>query len=114
MLGILWQQTAAAAPRSMFKAGGRQKNGTSHFCPLQRKQKLSQDSLANFLYLRGTWVAQSVKSPTLDFGSGHDVRLRSMLGSTFSMESTRASLLPLPPPLLLPLLMHAHVLSFSL
>ena len=24
---------------------------------------------------RGTWVAQSVKHPTLDFGSGHDLRV---------------------------------------
>ena len=25
--------------------------------------------------LRGTWVAQSVEYPTLDFGSGHDLRV---------------------------------------
>ena len=28
---------------------------------------------------RGTWVAQLVKHPTLDFGSGHDLRV---LGSS--------------------------------
>ena len=26
--------------------------------------------------LRGTWVAQLVKGPTLDFGSGHDLMVR--------------------------------------
>ena len=39
--------------------------------------------------LRGTWVAQSVKSVTLDFGSGHDLRaikLSLMSGSTLGME----------------------------
>ena len=25
------------------------------------------------IHSRGTWVAQSVKRPTLDFGSGHDL-----------------------------------------
>ena len=25
---------------------------------------------------RGTWVAQSVEEPTLDFGSGHDLTVR--------------------------------------
>ena len=28
------------------------------------------------MYFRGTWVAQSVEHPALDFGSGHDVRVR--------------------------------------
>ena len=28
------------------------------------------------LTLRGTWVAQSVGCPTLDFGSGHDLTVR--------------------------------------
>ena len=37
----------------------------------------------------GTWVAQSVKYPTLDFGLGHylkGVRSSPMLGSTLGME----------------------------
>ena len=39
--------------------------------------------------MRGTWMAQSVDHPTLDFGSGYDlavVRLRPMLGSVLSTE----------------------------
>lgn len=28
--------------------------------------------LKNILRMRGAWVAQLVKRPTLDFGSGHD------------------------------------------
>ena len=39
---------------------------------------------------KGAWVAQSVKHPTLDFGSGHDLRImRSSLpsGSVLSAES---------------------------
>ena len=42
------------------------------------------------LVSRGAWVAQSVKNLTLDFGSGHDLRiLRSspMLGFVLSVES---------------------------
>ena len=38
----------------------------------------------------GTWVAQSVKPPTLDFSSGHDlrvVRLSPTLGSVLGMET---------------------------
>ena len=27
-------------------------------------------------WIRGAWGAQSVKHPTLDFGSGHDLRVR--------------------------------------
>ena len=37
----------------------------------------------------GAWVAQSVKRPTLDFGSGHDliiVRLSPAVGSVLSVE----------------------------
>ena len=28
------------------------------------------------MHLQGNWVAQSVKCPTLGFGSGHDVMVR--------------------------------------
>ena len=64
------------------------------------------------LYNRGARVAQSVKCPTLDFGSGHDfrvMRLSLMLGSALSME-----------PLEIPFFcssstpMHACALSLSL
>jgi len=52
----------------------------------------------------GTWVAQLVKHPTLDFSSGHDLRvIRSnpALGSVLSVEPAWDSLsLPLPLPLL--------------
>ena len=40
---------------------------------------------------RGAWVAHSVRRPTVDFGSGHDLRvmrLSPVLGSMLSMEST--------------------------
>ena len=40
--------------------------------------------------LRGDWVARSIERPTLDPGSGHDlrvVRLSPMSGSTLSTES---------------------------
>ena len=38
---------------------------------------------------RGTWVAQSITHPTLDFGSGRDPRVVGLgptLGSVLSME----------------------------
>ena len=39
----------------------------------------SKDQLKENLWERegrgGTWVAQSVKGPTLDFSSGHDLRV---------------------------------------
>ena len=53
---------------------------------------------------RGTWVAQSVKCQTLDFGSGHDLTVhefKSCIGlHTDSTEPAWDSLsLPLPLPL---------------
>ena len=39
---------------------------------------------------RCTWVSQLVKQPTLDFSSGHDVRVvgsTTVLGSALSVES---------------------------
>ena len=51
----------------------------------------------------GTWVAQSLKCPTLDFSSGHDLtvmRLSSTLGSVMTVQSLLGILsLPLPLPL---------------
>lgn len=44
---------------------------------------------------QGAWVAQSLKSPTFDFGSGHgimDVRLSPTSNSVLSRESARDSL----------------------
>ena len=39
--------------------------------------------------IRGAWVAQSVKGPALDFGTGHDPKFMGLSpasGSTLSME----------------------------
>ena len=64
---------------------------------------------------RGAWVAQPVKHPTLDFGSGHDLRVRGFEPSVGlcadSVEPAWDSL-PLPAP---PLLMCSltHMLSLS-
>ena len=49
--------------------------------------------------LKGAWVAQLVKHPTLDFNSGHDLRvlgLSPVSGSRLSMESSGPSLSVLP------------------
>jgi len=60
---------------------------------------------------RGLWVAQSVKHPTLDFGSGHDLRVvRSSLCWTPCSVGSLLEILTLPLPLPLPLL----VVSLSL
>ena len=59
----------------------------------------------------GHLVVQSVKHQTLDFSSGHDIRVlrwSPMKSSTLSMESAGESL-PVPPPFLLP-----SALSFCL
>ena len=57
---------------------------------------------------RGTWVAQSPKCPTLDFGSGHDlIVMRSI--STLSLLGILSP--PPHPPTAPPLL--AHACSFS-
>ena len=57
---------------------------------------------------RDAWVAQSVKCPTLDFGSGHDlvvVRSSPIWGSTLSKELLKIlSPFPSAPPLLVLLL----------
>ena len=63
--------------------------------------------------MQGVWVAQSVKCPTLDFSSGHDLRvvgLSPASGSKLSGESAWDSL-PLPPT---PTRMHTHECSLSL
>ena len=68
--------------------------------------KLMTDFSEYFLWInvalkmeRCTWADQSVKHPTLDFGSGHDfrvVRLSPMLGSVLGMEPALDSLSPGP------------------
>ena len=53
----------------------------------------------------GTWMAQSVKYPTLDFSSGHDLRVLGLsptLGSAL-IEGSAQDSLPLPLPILLAL-----------
>ena len=63
----------------------------------------------------GAWVAQSVKHPTVDFGSGHDLRVSrnqaTPSGTVLTVSAMLAwdSLSPLPPLALL-----AHCLSLSL
>ena len=53
----------------------------------------------------GSWVVRSLKRPTLDFGSGHDLRVmtcKSVSGSVLSVKSAKVSLslslCPSPPP----------------
>ena len=71
------------------------------------------------LRLRGSWIAQSVEPLTLNFSSGHNlrvVRLSPLLGSTLSGDSAWDSLslpLPLPRPAL-SASAHTHTLSLSL
>ena len=77
-------------------------------------QMLEVDDLLKSLKTKetmGRWVAQSVKQPTVDFCSGHDlmvVRLSPESGSTYSQWRVCISL-SLPLPLLLPW----HTSSFS-
>ena len=75
--------------------------------------ELSEWSNASRNCLEDTWV-QSAKCPTLDFSSGHDLRvLASSLesGSVLGMENAWSSLSPsLSTP---PLIAHTHVLSCS-
>ena len=64
-------------------------------CHLENIGSLSYADLLNVetfhctIYIRDTCVAQSVESLTLDFGSGHNVRvmrLSPVLGSALNME----------------------------
>ena len=52
------------------------------------------------IWIRSTWVAQSVKHPTLDLGSGHDLtvyEIKPTSGSTLTAQSLLGILtLPLP------------------
>ena len=58
---------------------------------------------------RGAWVAQSVKQPTFDYGSGRDL-MSPVWGSALGLEPTWDSSLPLS----LPLPALAHVLSLKI
>ena len=51
---------------------------------------------------RGAWVAQSVKCPTLDFSSGHDLTAP-RVDSTESTWDSLSPSLSAPPPLVLAL-----------
>ena len=68
--------------------------------------------------LWGAWVAQLVKCPTLDFGSGHDLRVMELsheLGSALSMESAWDSLSPFTPlPTSLPPLTHSKKIKLKI
>ena len=67
------------------------------------------------MILRGPWVAQLFKCPTLDFSSGRDLRvLRSspVWGSELGMEAAQNSLSPFPS--VLPLLACMLFLSLYL
>ena len=56
----------------------------------------------------GTCMAQLVKCPTLDFSSGHDIRV---MGSSPKLGSVLSSEPVSPSPLLLLLLMYTHTLK---
>ena len=59
----------------------------------------------NLVEQGGAWVAQSIECPTLDFGSGHDLRVMRSNPTRSSMPSPAWSLLkilPLTLPLPLP------------
>ena len=80
--------------------------------PCQEEQTGRQ--FKNAKWVSGTWVVELAKWPTLDLGSGHDLRVMGLSptwGSVFSEESASDSL-SLLLPLFLPLL--AHSLSLSL
>lgn len=53
------------------------------------KNSSSEMQDQEYLSSKGAWVAQLVKCPTLDFGSGHDLRVKRLnlvLGSLLSLE----------------------------
>ena len=61
---------------------------THMFIQEQREEIGKRRIINNY---RGTWVAQSVKPPTLDLSSGLDLKVMSsspVLGSTLGVEST--------------------------
>ena len=70
----------------------------------------------NKYHLGGAWVAQSVKCPTLDFGSGHDLMVDGIeprIG--LSADSVEPAWDSLSPSLSAPLpLMHVHTCAFSI
>ena len=64
----------------------------------------------------GTWVAQLVKHPTLDFGSGHDLRvmrLSRVSGSVLGVEPAYDFLSPFPSAPPCPAHMHTYVPSLK-
>ena len=66
-------------------------------------------------FLRGSWVAQLVKGPTLDFGSGHDLTVCEIEPHVgLCSVSTEPVWDSLSPSLLPPQLVHVCALSLSL
>ena len=65
----------------------------------------SQDTSQQILKteIRGNWVAQSVKHPTPDLGSGHDLMVSDSEPQTFSVLTVQSLLGILSLPLSLPL-----------
>ena len=54
------------------------------------KKTENVDLIVKIKATRSTWVTQSVRHPTVDFGSGHDLRvmrLSSISGSALGTES---------------------------
>ena len=80
------------------------------------------DICANFKKSWGTWVTQSIKRPTLDFGSGHGLMVHGLQPHvglcTGSMEPSWGgegfSLLSGPPHLLMHTHTHTHTHTLSL
>ena len=70
-------------------------------------------TLVGILIYRGAWVAHSVKCPTLDFSSGHDLTVREFEPHVgLCADSTVVGILSLPFSLPLPCSL-SHTLSLS-
>ena len=55
-------------------------------------QYLEKNVILFYFDLWGTWVAQSVKHPTLNFGSGHDLRvMRQSWSHVFLCQASRSA-----------------------
>ena len=73
-----------------------------------------KDMLIEISQSWGTWVAQPVERPTLDFGSGHDLVVHEFKPLIeLSTVSAEPALDPLSPPLSAPPQLCTHALSLS-
>ena len=77
-------------------------------------EHIKHDSIYKKIQIRGTWVAQSVEHQTLDFGSGHDPRVKGSSPTSDSVLMWRllkifsfSFSLPPPPP-------RSHTLALKL